>query len=120
MNLEYLTLSFLVVLFLGAEIFRALSRGLRGVIVAVEDDAEYPLSLLVTLVRVRLTDGRDILASMNCCTACIGRFAIGDEVRVRATGEGFVIDLPWFKGTGCNPTDKSGIRMAAEARTDNS
>ncbi len=95
MNIEQATVVFLVIVFAAAEIFR-LVRGRRGVIVC-EEDAGFPgIALPVTTVRVRMESGDEVTASMNCCTACLGRLKVGDDVRVSNSRDGYVVDLPWF------------------------
>jgi hypothetical protein len=94
--LEQATLVFLVMIFAAAEIFRA-RRALRGVIVAVQDDVWWSAAMPVIHVRVRLNGGEEVTAALNCCTACLGRFNLGDEVRVANTRDGYVVDLPWFR-----------------------
>jgi len=94
--LEQITLVFLVMVFAAAEIYRA-RRSLRGVIVAVQNDGLSSVLMPVFNVRVRLKDGEEVTAAVNCCTACLGRFKVGDEVRVANTRDGYVVDLPWFR-----------------------
>lgn len=97
MNLEYATTLILFVLFVAAEIYR-LKRGRPGVIVSM-NDSEIPLP--VSTVTVRLRAGDVVTAQLNCCTACLGRLEVGDEVRVGASREGYVVDLPWFGRRQC-------------------
>jgi hypothetical protein len=95
MDIEQATIVFLVLIFAAAEIFRFM-RGRRGVIVC-EEDAGFPgIALPVTTVKVKLESGDEVTASMNCCTACLGRLKVGDEVRVSNSRDGYVVDLPWF------------------------
>jgi hypothetical protein len=101
MNIEHATIIFLVIVFAAAEIFR-LMRGRRGVIVCEEDCGLPGIALPVTKVRVKLESGDEVAASMNCCTACLGRLKIGDEVRVSHSREGYVVDLPWFRRRSCH------------------
>jgi hypothetical protein len=101
MNIEQATVVFLVIVFAAAEIFRFM-RGRRGVIVC-EEDAGFPgIALPVTTVRVKLENGDEVTASMNCCTACLGRLKIGDEVRVSNSRDGYLVDLPWFNRRSCH------------------
>jgi len=100
MNLEHATTLILIVFFAAAEIYR-LKRGLRGVLVSVNDPGIF---LPVTSVKVRLRTGGEVTAQLNCCTACLGRLQIGDEVRVAASREGYVVDLPWFRRRKCADT----------------
>lgn len=99
-GLEYLTLLFLVALFVAAEVYR-IRGGRRGILVAADDPFDSPAPLPVTRVRVMLDDNREVAASLNCCTACIGRLNVGDEVRVAETKDGWVVDLAWFRSSGC-------------------
>jgi hypothetical protein len=101
MNIEHITLAFLVIVFAAAEVYR-LMRGSRGVIVREEDGGFPGIALPVTTVRVRLETGDEVAASMNCCTACLGRLKIGDEVRVSHSRDGYVVDLPWFRRRSCH------------------
>ncbi len=97
MNLEYATTLILFVFFVAAEIYR-LKRGRPGVIVSMSDSE---ISLPVSTVTVRLRAGKVVTAQLNCCTACLGRLEVGDEVRVGASREGYVVDLPWFRRKQC-------------------
>lgn len=101
MNWEYITLLFLVIIFAAAEIYRAI-HGKRGVILALEDSPVATLLLPVTSVRVKLGDGSEVSARMNCCTACLGRLRVGDEVRVSDTRDGYVVELPWLTRSRCS------------------
>ena len=101
MNIEQATVVFLVIVFAAAEIFRFM-RGRRGVIVCEEDSGFNGIALPVTTVRVKLDSGDEVKASMNCCTACLGRLKIGDEVRVSNSRDGYLVDLPWFSRRSCN------------------
>ncbi|MDQ7781669.1 MAG: hypothetical protein RDU20_02240 [Desulfomonilaceae bacterium] len=100
MNLEHATLLFLVCVFVVAEIYRA-RRGLRGVITSADECSIGPVPLPVMTVRVRLEGGDEVTARLNCCTACLGRLNIGDVVRVSDSRDGYVVDLPWVRGTRC-------------------
>jgi hypothetical protein len=99
--LEQATILFLVIVFIAAEIYRS-RRGLRGSILAVNDAGLPLIAAPVMSVQVRLRDGREVTASLTCCTACLGRVQIGDEVRVANTRDGWVVDLPWFRGRSCS------------------
>ncbi len=100
MNLEHATLIFLVAFFIAVEIWR-IRRGQHGVIVALGDDADFPVPLPVTSVQVRLENGSHVKATMSCCTACLGRLQIGDQVKVSPSRDGWVVDLPWFGRKSC-------------------
>ncbi|MBI5251555.1 MAG: hypothetical protein HY912_18855 [Desulfomonile tiedjei] len=99
MNIEQLTIIFLIAVFAAAEIYRA-TRGMRGSIIAVNDSG-YGELLPVTSVKIRLDRGDLVDASLNCCTACLGKLRIGDEVRVCSSRDGYVVDLPWFRRGNC-------------------
>jgi hypothetical protein len=99
MNIEQLTIIFLIVVFVTAEIYRA-ARGMRGAIVEVNDSG-YGAWLPVMSVKIKLDRGDLVDASLNCCTACLGKLRIGDEVRVCSSKDGYVIDLPWFRRGNC-------------------
>jgi hypothetical protein len=101
MTLDHITLLFLVLIFAAAEIYRA-TRAKRGVILAVESSPVASLLLPVTNVRVRLGDGSEISAQVNCCTACLGRLRVGDEVRLSDTRSGYVVELPWLNRSRCS------------------
>lgn len=101
MTLEHLTLAFLLLFFAAAEIYRIV-HGKRGVIVSVEDSSVSALVLPVTAVRVRLGDGREVSAQLNCCTACLGRLKVGDQVRVTNSRSGYVVELPWLNRSQCS------------------
>jgi len=102
--IEYATVIFLIVVFVAAEIYRS-TRGVRGVISSVRDVGIDPILLPVTPVNVRLESGDEITANVNCCTACLGRLKIGDQVRVCKSKEGYVVDLPWIQNGTCDGSD---------------
>ena len=106
MSWESITLIFLVTVFATAEIYRV-THGMRGVIVSVEDSPVASLLMPVTTVRVRLGDGREVPAQLNCCTACLGRLRIGDQVRVSDSRSGYVVELPWFNRSHCPSREKT-------------
>lgn len=99
--IENVTVIFLVVVFIAAEVYR-MTRGERGVISSVRDVGIDPILLPVTPVNVRLENGAEITANVNCCTACLGRLKIGDQVRVCRSKEGYVVDLPWIQNRTCS------------------
>jgi hypothetical protein len=101
MTLELATVLFLVAVFLMAEIYRV-KRQRRGLIVALEDPGMSLVTLPVVTVQVRLDDGTEVPAKLNCCTACLGRLTLGDEVRISDTREGWVVDLPWLRTGACS------------------
>ena len=96
MDLETVTLIFLLIVFLSAEIYRA-RRSSRGIIVGFEDS---DLGLLVSPVitaRVKLGDGSIIQADLNSCTACMGKLEVGTQVRIYNSSSGYVVDTPWLR-----------------------
>jgi len=101
MSLETATLLFLIVAFVAAELHRV-RRGRRGIIVGSDDAGLGHLLLPVVTVKVRLEDGKEIDAELNCCTACLGRLQLGDEVRVLDSRDGYVVDLPWRRHSRCD------------------
>ena len=102
--IEYATVIFLIVFFIAAEIYRS-TRGVRGVIASVKDVGIDPILLPITPVNVRLENGEEVTANVNCCTACLGRLQIGDQVRVSRSKEGYVVDLPWIQNKTCSGPD---------------
>ena len=106
MTLESLTIAFLVVVFVAAEIWRSLN-GTRGVIVSMNDDGLSFAAMGVGTIDVQLESGEQITASVNCCTACLGRLRVGDPVRVCHSKEGYVADLPWVRGRKCKGISES-------------
>lgn len=102
MTVEHITLAFLLVLFIAAEIYRYV-RGVRGVIVSTRD---FGVPLPVSSVNVRLHHGEVVTASLSCCTACLGNLKIGDEVRVSHSKDGYVVDLPWSGPARCQGSGK--------------
>ena len=63
------------------------------------------VTLPVVTVQVRLDDGNEVRAKLNCCTACLGRLSVGDEVRVSDTRDGWVVNLPWLRTKSCSGRD---------------
>lgn len=115
MSLETATLLFLIVAFVSAEIYRA-RRGRRGVIVGADDAGLGHILLPVVTVKVKLQDGDEVRAELNCCTACLGRLQVGDEVRVMESRTGYVIDLPWRRRVRCD-TKASNACVSASYKT---
>jgi hypothetical protein len=96
MDIETITLIFLIVLFLTAEIYRV-SRSSHGIIVSFEE-SEFGFLVSPTLMaRVKLNDGSVVSATVNSCTACMGRLAVGSQVRVYRSSDGHVVDTPWIR-----------------------
>ncbi len=96
MTLDHATLIFLVLVFVAAEVYRT-RRGQPGVIVSVGDTSFGPVPLPLVRVGVRLDTGNEVSASLDCCTACLGRLNVGDEIRVFRSNEGYKVALPWFR-----------------------
>jgi hypothetical protein len=109
MTLEGITIAFVVAVFVLAEARRVL-KGDRGIITGC-CDTDIPMAASCSCtVTVRMSDGREVAAKLDGCTACMGRLSVGDEVRVSTTSDGHVVTLPWFrsrplsrKSTGCVP-----------------
>jgi hypothetical protein len=104
MTLELATVLFLVAVFLTAEVYR-MKRWRRGLIVAMDNPGIPLVALPVVTVQVRLDDGSEVSAKLNCCTACLGRLTVGDEVRVSDTSDGWVVNLPWLRTGTCSGRD---------------
>ena len=68
-----------------------------GVILSMNDVGSDLVTLPSTTATVKLQDGNEINATLDCCTVCIGQLKVGDEVRVTDSRSGYVIDLPWFR-----------------------
>ncbi len=95
MDIEHITLVFLICLFLIAEVYRAL-RSARGEIISFEDSEFGFLMSPSLMAKVKLSDGSVVTASVNGCVACMGRLGVGTQVRVYNSSEGYVVDTPWF------------------------
>jgi hypothetical protein len=108
MTLDHATLIFLVLVFVAAEIYR-LRRGQPAIIVSVGESSFGPVPLPVMQVDVRLSGGAQVSASLDCCTACLGRLKVGDEVRVYRAREGYKVALPWIRsGTAATCESQCG------------
>ncbi len=112
MTLEQWTLLFLVAVFVAAEI-RRIRMGTRGSIVGPADTAHPALSFVLTSVIVRLEDGREVTARMDCCTACLGKLAVGDEIRVIPSSKGWSVGLPWL--TKCRSFSRHSASLRRKA-----
>jgi hypothetical protein len=99
-------LIFLVLVFVAAEIYR-MRRGQPAVIVSVAENSFGPVPLPIMHVGVRLDDGAEVSASMDCCTACLGRLNIGDEIRVYSSREGYKVALPWLRSRNRGTCDRN-------------
>ncbi|MDD3472969.1 MAG: hypothetical protein PHS86_09310 [Syntrophaceae bacterium] len=95
MDIETLTLIFLIILFLVAEYYRA-TRSRRGTIVSFEESELGFLINPILTARVQLENGKFVQASVNSCTACMGRLCVGSEVRVYNSSDGYILDVPWL------------------------
>ncbi len=100
MSADHATLLFLIVLFASAEVYR-LSRGMRGEIVSMVDMGLPGMGLPVMKVQVLLSRGDHVIADLACCTACLGRLQVGDQVKVRQSKDGYVVELPWTQQKAC-------------------
>jgi hypothetical protein len=94
--LEHATILFLVVVFIAAEV-RRMRLAENGRIVGFDDEGVPLAPMLVTEVRVRLDNGEVVRARLDSCTACLGRFQMGDSVRVTPTRDGWTVDLSWLR-----------------------
>ncbi len=103
MSADHATLLFLIVLFVCAEVYR-LSRGMSGKIVSMVDMGLPALALPVMRVEVLLSRGDRVVADVACCTACLGRLQVGDQVRVRHSKDGYVVELGWTQQKPCAGT----------------
>ena len=115
MSLEYITLFFLFVFFVAAEVYR-IKRGCKGVILAINDYGLPSIVLPAVQLQVRLTDGQDVTATASCCVACLGRLKIGDQVRVCRSKDGYTADLLWLQIHDCTPQKEpcDNLRMWAK------
>ncbi len=96
MELEQLSVMFVILFFIAAEIRRILI-GRSGVIEEFLDSGPMAAFLPVLQVRVRMANGATVVGKLNGCAACIGRLQEGDKVRVVETREGICLDLPWVE-----------------------
>ncbi|MEW6348852.1 MAG: hypothetical protein AB1646_07290 [Thermodesulfobacteriota bacterium] len=103
MSADHATLLFLIVLFVSAEVYR-LSRGMSGKVVSVVDTGLPGLGLPVTKVEVLLNRGDRVVADLSCCTACFCRLQVGDQVQVRHSNDGYVVELSWLRQRSCAAT----------------
>jgi hypothetical protein len=94
MDIEQISILFVIVFFAAAEIRRALISE-TGVIEGFLDSGPLALFMPVLMVKVRLNNGDLVKANLNGCAACLGRLQEGDSVRVTRTNEGYCVDLPW-------------------------
>ncbi len=101
MTLEQATVLFLVIVFAIAEIYRC-RRAMRGTILALNEPGALVALLPVVNVEVRLENGQKVTAGLSSCVLCLGRLNVGDQVRVRSTREGWVVDLPWLRHNRCS------------------
>ena len=108
MVVENLTLLFLVLVFVLAELWSAV-RGLRGVMVGFCDDEIPMLRLADRRVQVRLKDGSLVSAKVSGCTACMNRLAVGDAVSLLRQGAELVVAVPWG-ARSCPGTGKEAPR----------
>ncbi|MFH0960018.1 MAG: hypothetical protein V1897_15100 [Pseudomonadota bacterium] len=108
MDIEQITLLFLIAIFALAEIYRA-RRSVRGVVISLEDSG--PLNFLgeVRTVVVRLSSGKNVEAKMTSCTACLGNIELGSEVKIYRSSEGYQVDPIWVRSIkNCVSPDTCG------------
>lgn len=98
MNIEHITLLFLITVFVLAEIYRA-RRSVRGVVVSFEDTGPLNFFGEVRTVVVKLSSGELIQARMSSCAQCLGKIEPGSEVRIFDSSEGFQIDPVWIRSS---------------------
>lgn len=96
MDLEYVTLIFLVAVFLAAEAYRMV-RGKRGVVLSVDEGRVGEAALVGVTALILLDNGSKIKADIPACTVCIGRLGVGTEVRVTQSERGHCVDIPWCR-----------------------
>ena len=95
MSLEGLTLCFLIFVFLAVEFYVA-KRGLDGKVIAFAD--ENPLTKFADRkLRVRLSNGAEVVAAVSGCTSCMARFVPGDPVVLVRHSGGYTVTVPWLK-----------------------
>jgi len=96
MNVENITLLFLIALFILAEIYRA-RRSIRGVIVSVEDSGPQNFLGEIRTAVVRLRSGEEVTAKLTHCAACIAKIQLDSEVKVFNSLDGYIVDPVWFR-----------------------
>lgn len=96
MNLENLTLIFLIAVFLAAEIYRT-RRSVRGIVTFIEDFGPQNFLGEIRTATVKLYSGQEVSAKLTSCSACIGKIGIGSEVKVFKSSEGYMVDPVWFR-----------------------
>ena len=112
MDLEVITIAFLIALFAAAEIYR-IKRGRKGTILSVNDFGLPSVVLPAVELLVRLPDGQEVIATASCCVACMGRLKIGDQVRVCQSKDGYTADLLWSQSRSCSQEVSSCERASA-------
>jgi hypothetical protein len=96
MNVEHVTLLFLIAVFILAEIYRA-RRSIRGIIVSVEDSGPQNFLGEIRTAVVKLRSGEEVTAKLTQCAACIAKIQLGSEVKVFNSSDGYTIDPVWFR-----------------------
>jgi hypothetical protein len=96
MDIEQITLLFLVAIFVLAEIYRA-RRSVRGIVVSMEESGPLNFFGEFSTAVVRLSSGKKVQARMTSCTACLGKIGPGSEVRIFSSSEGYQIDPVWIR-----------------------
>lgn len=95
-DIEQITLFFLIAVFILAEIYRA-RRSVRGVVISVENSSPQNFLGEIKTAIVKLNSGREITATLTSCSACLGKIDVGSEVKVFNSSNGYVIDPVWFR-----------------------
>jgi len=105
MDIEQITLLFLIAIFALAEIYRA-RRSVRGIVISLEEPGPFNFFGEFRTAVVRLSSGKKVEAKMTSCTACLGKIELGSEVKIYSASDGYQIDPVWFRSIkNCGVTD---------------
>jgi len=104
MTIEVGTLLFLVIVFVGAEIWTH-RHGLRGRVIEMVDDANGLPRMVDRQMKVRLNAGSVVTARVSGCTSCMARFVLGDPVVLVRHSGGYTVTVPWFERTCSAPEE---------------
>lgn len=96
MDIEQITLFFLIAVFILAEIHRA-RRSVRGIVIYVENTSPQNFLGEIKTAIVRLNSGSEVRATLTSCSACLGKIDVGSEVKVFNSANGYVIDPVWLR-----------------------
>ena len=96
MDIEQITLLFLIAIFALAEIYRA-RRSVRGIVISLEEPGPFNFFGEFRTAVVRLSSGRKVEAKMTSCTACLGKIELGSEVKIYSASDGYQIDPVWIR-----------------------